>query len=301
MNCASRKTLIVGDNPFHGISHLSQERARARIGNVDSVSGKADVVLTAIKNGADGFMFSVSDITLSILKDIQEQNEIEQVELYAIVPYAYEYVRIATQIGTPALAKKIAKQIAMSGNVGAVLSGLSAVIQMNPKSLLKTYLAYEISRIKSSTGKKAKLTSLLLHEVITDMGLALNFDWLFKSYVSYLSKREIIPGFNTRNFPYLVRKFKEWDVDLKETVIATQFNKAGFQMNPSREECEKTLSSLPRPIVVAISVLAAGYFKPPEAADYLASLENLKGVVAGVSTVNQARETFAILQERLQK
>jgi hypothetical protein len=51
--------------------------------------------------------------------------------------------------------------------------------------------------------------------------------------------------------------------------------------------------------VVAISVLAAGYFKPPEAADYLAGLENLKGVVVGVSTVKQARETFALFQERL--
>jgi hypothetical protein len=299
MNCASRKTLLVGDNPFHGISHLSQERARVRTGNDDSASGKADVVLTAIKNGADGFMFSVSDITLSILRSIREQNEIEQVELYAIVPYAYEYVRIATQVGTPGLAKKVAKQIAMSGNVGAVFDGLSAVVRMSPRGLLKTYLAYEISRIKSSTGGKAKLASLLLHELITDMGLALNLDWLFKSYVAYLSERRIVPGFNTRNFPYLVRKFKEWDIDLEDTVIATQFNKAGFQMNPSREECEKALSSLPCPIVVAISVLAAGYFKPPEAADYLAGLENLKGVVAGVSTVNQARETFAVFRERL--
>jgi hypothetical protein len=143
------------------------------------------------------------------------------------------------------------------------------------------------------------LTSVLLHEVVTDMGLALNFDWLFKSYVSYISKKDIVPGFNTRNFPHLVRKFKEWDIDLDETVVATQFNKAGFQMNPSRDECEKTLSSLSRPIVLAISVLAAGYFKPPEAAEYLASLENLKGIAVGVSTMNQARETFALFQDRL--
>lgn len=299
MNSASRKTLLVGDNPFHGISHLSQERARNRTGNAVSATEMADVVLTAIKNGADGFMFSVSDVTLPILKNMRERNEVEKVELYAIVPYAYEYVRIATQTGTPGLAKRVAKQIAMSGNVGAVLSGLSAVVQMNPRSLLKTYLTYEVSRIKSSAGRKAKLTSLLLHEVITDMGLALNFDWLFKSYISYLSERDIVPGFNTRNFPYLVRKFKEWDLDLEETVIATQFNKAGFQMNPSREECEKTLSSLSRPIVVAISVLAAGYFKPPQAADYLAGLENLKGVAVGVSTIKQAHDTFALFQERL--
>ena len=299
MNYASKKMLLVGDNPFHGISHLSQEHARNRTGDADSAAGKADIVRTAIKNGADGFMFSVSDVTLSILKSMRERNAIEQVELYAIVPYAYEYVRIATQTGTPAFARKIATQIALSGDVGAVLGGLSAAVRMNPKSLLKTYLSYEISRIKSSAGRKVKLTSLLLHEVITDMGLALNFDWLFKSYISYLSKREITPGFNTRNFPYLVRKFKEWDIDLEKTVIATQFNKAGFQMNPSREECEKALFALSSPIVLAISVLAAGYFKPPEAADYIDGLENLKGMVAGVSTEKQARETFTLFQERL--
>jgi hypothetical protein len=255
--------------------------------------------LTAIENGANGFMFSVSDVTLSILKSMREQNAIDQVEFYAIVPYAYEYVRIATQTGTPGLARKIAKQIAMSGDVGAVLGGLSATVRMNPIGVLKTYLAYELSRIKSSAGEKAKITSLLLHEVITDMALALNFDWLFKSYMSYLSERKITPGFNTRNFPYLVRRFKEWGLNLEEMVIATQFNKAGFQMNPSREEYEKVLSSLSRPIVLAISVLAAGYFKPPEAAEYLASQHKLKGVAVGVSTVEQARETFVLFQERL--
>ena len=295
----SQKMLLVGDNPFHGISHLSQERARNRAGNADSSKEQTDLVLTAVKNGANGFMFSVSDVTLAILKNIRKQNAIDQVELYAIVPYAYEYVRIATQTGTPGLAKKVAKQMLLSANVGAIFGGLDVVVRMNPQSLLKTYLTYEISRIQSAAGKKAKLTSVLLHEVITDMGLALNLDWIFKSYVSYLSKKNIVPGFNTRNFPYLVRKFKEWNINLDETVVATQFNKAGFQMNPSRDECEKTLSSLSHPIVLAISVLAAGYFKPPEAADYLASLENIKGVVAGVSKMKHARETFAIFQERL--
>ena len=299
MVSVSQKTLLVGDNPFHGISHLSQERARGRAGNVDSAGAQAEIVLTAVENGADGFMFSVSDVTLSILKKLREQNAIERVELFAIVPYAYEYVRIATQTGTPSLAKKVAKQILLSGNVGAALGGLSAVVQMDPIGLLKTYLNYEVSRIRSSAGKKAKLTSVLLHELVTDLGLALNFDWLFKSYVSYLSKKDIVPGFNTRNFPYLVKKFREWDIDVEETIIATQFNKAGFQMNPSREECEKTLSNISRPVVLAISVLAAGYFKPPEAAEYLVGLENLKGVAIGASTAKQARETFTVFQERL--
>ena len=251
-----QRLFLVGDNPFHGISHLSQERARSRGENIGvSAENAADLVSTAVRNGANGFMFSVSDLTLSILKILRDQKTVEQIELYAIVPYAFEYVRIATQTGTPGLAKKLAKQLVVSGNVGAILGGLKASITMAPEGILKTYLDYEISRIKSSAGKQAKLKSVILHEVITDMSLALNLDWLFISFISYLSKKGITPGFNTRNFPYLVQKFRDWNIDLDKTVIATQFNKAGFQMNPSKEECEKTLSSLTSPIVLAISVL----------------------------------------------
>jgi hypothetical protein len=130
------------------------------------------------------------------------------------------------------------------------------------------------------------------------MSLALNFDWLFKSFIRYLSKRGITPGFNTRNFPYFVKRFAEWQIELDQTLIETPFNKAGFQMNPSREECEKTLQNLQRPSVLAISVLAAGYFKPPEALDYIAGLKNLKGVVVGVSTEQQALELFPLFRAR---
>jgi hypothetical protein len=299
MNHSSKLELVVGDNPFHGISHLSQERARNRIHNNNTIADKADIVATAIKNGAEGFSFSVSEITLSILKNLKERSALEHVKLYPIVPYAFEYVRVATQTGTPGLAKKFAKQIIFSGDIKAIFGSLSSVISMNPAALLKTYLTYEISRIRSAGGKKANISSIFLHEVITDMSLALNFDWLFKSYISYITEKRIIPGFNTRNFPYLVKKFSEWNINLDRILIETQFNKVGFQMNPSREICEKSLSSVQTPIVMAISVMAAGYLKPLEALDYVNNLNNLKGVVVGVSTAQQASELFKLLKERL--
>jgi hypothetical protein len=298
---SSEKLLIVGDNPFNGISHLSQERARNRTGRDNSVADKAKIVATAIENGANGFSFSTSDVTLSILRELRAQGKTERLKLYAIVPYAFEYVRIAAQTGTPGLAKKFAKQIAFSGDIGAVLNGLTAVFTMRPEALMKTYIAYELSRIRSAAGKRAVVSSVLLHEVITDMGLALNFDWLFKSYVSYMTKKGITPGFNTRNFPYLAKKFGEWEIDLDQTLIETQFNKAGFQMNPSREQCEKALSDISSPVVLAISVLAAGYLKPPEAVEYLNSLKNLRGLVVGASTEKQAKETFSFLNEHFEK
>ena len=291
---------LVGDNPFHGISHLSQERARSRGDSVTLPEYAANLVTDALQNGADGFMFSVSDTTLSILKMIRKADIEKPVHLFALVPYAYEYVRLATQVGGMlGLAKKIAKQIALSGNAVAVTMGLKGIIRKDPLALMRTYLKYEISRIKSSVGKHENLDSILLHEIITDSALGLNLEQLFKSYVDFTLKLGIKPGFETRNFPYLVSKFREWEINFHEVIIATPFNKIGFQMNPSRTECEKALADLPTPNVIAMSILGAGYLKLTDASSYLKSLDNLKGVVVGVSKENHARTTFRILKEDL--
>ncbi len=296
-----KKILLVGDNPFHGISHLSQERARARGDTIDHAEYAAYLVMTSIENGACGFMFSVSETTLSTLRIIREKMGSMCPTLYAIVPYAYEYVRLATHLGgASGLAKKLGRQIAISGNVRAIMTGLKGVIKMDPEALMKTYLFYEISRIKSSAGKQQSLRSVLLHEIITDMALALDSDWLFKSYIDFISELGIKPGFETRNFAYLVNKFREWDIDFGEITIAAPFNKVGFQINPSKKECEEALAKVPESNVIAISVLAAGYLKLPEAIEYIQGLSNLKGVVVGVSKENQAYETFRLFKERLQ-
>jgi len=291
--------LIMGDNPFHGISHLSQERARSRFGNDASDEDRADLVWSALGCGAEGFMFSVSDTTLGVVKAMRQKKSLDQIKLYAIVPYTFEYVRIATQLGTPGLAERFAKQIAGSGDVGAVFNGLAFFTRTNPSSLLKTYLAYELSRLKSATGGKAKLSSLFLHEVITDMSLALDLKWVFETHIDYLTKHNITPGFHTRNLPFLVDKFERWGLNLNQLLLVTPLNKVGFQMKPSREACEESLRKLPAANVLAISVLACGYLTPLQAVDYIASLSNLKGVVAGASTQQQACEVFKLFKERL--
>jgi hypothetical protein len=300
MSDEKKKILLVGDNPFHGISHLSQERARVRGDAITHAEYAAKLVMTSLENGADGFMFSVSDTTLSILRIIKERGGSEPLSLYALAPYAYEYVRLATQAGgVPELAKKFAKQIVFSGNVKAIAMGLKGVVRTDPIALMKAYLTFEVSRIKSSVGKQGNLRSVLLHEIITDMALAFNLDWLFKSYVDFLLEYKIRPGFETRNFAYLVNKFKCWGIDFGEITIAAPFNKIGFQMNPSRVECEKALEHVSGAEIVAMSILAAGYLMPSEAIGYIASLPNATHVVVGVSKEKQANETFRLLREGL--
>lgn len=298
---SSEKILLVGDNPFHGISHLSQERAASRGEILGEPSHAAELVIASIDNGADGFMFTVSETTLSILRLTNKRKSCEQVQLYAIAPYAYEFVRLAVLSGgVPGLVKNLAKEIVLSANLKAVTNGLRGILRTDPGSLLKSYLIYEVFRVRSAMGKQATLVSLLLHELITDMALALNMDWLFKTHIDFMRSLGIKPGFETRNFSYLVNKFGDWGIDLRGTVIAAPFNSVGFQMCPSREEWEEALARIPEAEVIVFSILASGYLKLPEAVEYIASLPNLKGVAVGVSKIEHAYETFKLLREKLE-
>ena len=295
----NNKALLVGDNPFHSISHLSQDRTRLRDKNIVLPEHAADLILCAVNNGANGFMFSVSETTLSILRTLRKRELIARIGLYAIVPYAYEYVKMSTQVGgIPGLAQKVCWRMILSRNLKTMTTGLVGFLKSDPMPLLKTYLAYELSKMKSSAGKRCKIECLILHEVLTDLGLAMNLESLFKSYIEHVENFGIVPGFNTVNFAYLVERFNEWNIDVSKLAIVAPFNKVGFQMVPSREKCEQTLKGLGQPTLIAISVLAAGYLKPPEAVEYIASLPNVKGLAVGVSSEKHAQETFRLMKQK---
>lgn len=294
------KILLIGDNPFHGISHLSQERRRDRGDETTSPEYAAKIIDLSIQNGADGFMFSVSEKTLSILRILRENRENRDLRLYAIIPYAYEYVKMSSTLGgLPSLTKRVIREVIFSENIRAAALALNGILRLDLKSLIKTYLLYELHRIKRSIGRRMSIESVLLHQILTDLCLSLNLEWIFEHYIEFLLKTGITPGFNTGNFTLLVERFKEWNICLNDIIIAAPFNKVGFQMVPSKEECEKSLKELTKPNVLAISILAAGYLKPEEAIDYVVGLPNIKGVAVGVSKEKHAIETFRLLKKKL--
>ncbi|NLF88326.1 hypothetical protein GX563_05825 [Candidatus Bathyarchaeota archaeon] len=285
--------LLVGDNPFHGISHLSQGRARARLTDEDISGYAANLVKLSLENGAGGFMFSVDETTLSILRELNGVYSGE-VSLYAIAPYAYEYVRKSTQTGgVNGLVTGFTKQMVFSSsNLKVLAANAGGILRFDLSALLKAYVTYELSRINAVKAANMHLETFMLHEIITDMALALNLKKLCQSYIAFLESKRVRPGFETRNFPYLVDKFSEWGIDFSKLTLTSSFNKVGFQMCPSQSECEEALERAKDAEVIAMSVLAAGYLKPAEAYGYIARLDGISGLVIGVSKEQQAKETF---------
>jgi hypothetical protein len=301
-NVIDERLFLVGDNPFLNISHLSQNKARERLEDPGDPVFAASLLRLALENGANGFTFSVCNSNLSILENLDLGSLPDGLNLYPVVPYVFEYVQMATQLGgMSGIVKKLGWDMVKSGNFESLVYGVLTSITADPVFLMKAYLEHELCRIGSLINEKVRLKSIFLHQVVTDMALSLNMDWLFKEYIAFLSKKKITPGFNTGNFVSLVKKFEEWEIDLSKVFILAPFNNVGFQMTPSVEECENALRTLPGPVVIAISVLAAGFVKPKDASEYIAGLENIAGVAIGVSKQSHARETFGVFKRSLKE
>jgi hypothetical protein len=289
------KLILVGDNPFQGVSHLSQEKALQRNSNISDAKFDAQLVLTSLGNGANGFTFTSNETALSIIEEINKTPV--NINYYPLVPNVSEMVRIAASAGgIPGLTKEMAKKVIMYMDSRLLLNLIKGTLLNKPSALFQSYILYEYHRLIKVIGERNRrqLKAILLHEVVTDMALALNMRWIFKTHIELMCKLGLQAGFETRNFSYFVKMFKEWEIDTSGIVIEAPFNGIGFQMCPSKEECEQALLKTVNAQVIAISILAAGYIKPPEAFEYAATLSGLSGLAIGVSNEKQAEATFQL-------
>jgi hypothetical protein len=144
------------------------------------------------------------------------------------------------------------------------------------------------------------LKCVLLHEVITDLSISFGASDLLMAFANQImDEYHVRPGFVTRNFSRFVAFASRSNLPLDRIVIVTPFNGAGFQMNPSREACEQTLSRLSAGHVIAMSILAAGFLKLNDAVRYLNKHPRINSFVVGASTNEHAKETFSNLRSML--
>jgi len=60
-----------------------------------------------------------------------------------------------------------------------------------------------------------------------------------KTYIDFMRKLKIKPGFETRNSAFLINKLTEWGIDLKQIVIVAPYNKIGFSNGPFSRSVRK--------------------------------------------------------------
>ncbi len=291
--------ILLGDNPFIGVNHLSQERTRESGIKFDSKK-VARVINSALAAGAQGVVCSAHPNMRSALNQMREEGCQEHFGIYLIVPDAQSYVRTASEKGILGLLNETFGRLSLKGKTRAVVEGTFSALTSNPTKVMKTYLDADVSLFAKSIPSNVEVKSVILHELLTELIVSFRLKSLAKEYIDFVrDSLNAIPGFVTRNFARFAEFAASNDIPIRDIAILAPFNKVGFQMNPSRKLCEESLSKVPGSNVIAMSILASGFLGLQEAVDYLNQLDKSMSCVVGVSQEEHAQETFLYLRSHL--
>lgn len=154
--------LLLGDNAFIGVSHLSQERAR-RESREATLENIAEVIEASVDSGATGFTFSIHPKNLELITHLYDsrKNLLGRLNYYALTPYVHAYLKKAGEKGTPALVRtavlaalqerssiaemaSAALSLDVARFVGVLLeSEVSPFLKMIPRMLASGVLAFQ--------------------------------------------------------------------------------------------------------------------------------------------------------------
>lgn len=284
-------SLILGHNPFIGVDHLSQERARSRLERGQRPDQVAELVAYCGELGVKGLMLSTHPRAREILEPLASHG-LTDLSLYPLIPYAQGYVRALNQKGVIGTVNEVLGKASLPEKLRLFMKGGTGLLRRDLYDIMPILIDVELLAFKGWNVK-----AVFLHNLVTDLALAWGAREAFELFSRHIEERyHAIPGFCTMNLPRLVRTLKSWGI--QQPLVMASFNKVGFQMNPSREEYERCLAE-GGVEVLAMSTLASGYLQPEEAFQYLGRLPGINSVVVGVSTRAHAEATFGIIKKYL--
>jgi hypothetical protein len=291
--------LILGTNPLVGTNHYLNERARERSANLDNAE-IMKVVENALEYGATGLNLSTDEkgyILLELLRNLESSTPLG---LYVMVPDVSKYVSLQLSRGTMGLISEVMRNLSISSKAKALVHGAISLVTSDPHRVMEVFLRVELEKLMKEKPKVATLKAVLIHEALTDTAVALEAADLMKGFVRIVrEKHGLMPGFVTRNFARFLEFCEKMEIDQREIVVMTPFNKLGFQMAPTRRTCEEALARLEKSNIIGMSILAGGQLSPEEGVAYLRTVPNLKSVAIGVSSPVHAAETFGMLRKTM--
>ena len=280
--------VILGDNQFFAVNHLSDERSRAQALRFKNDQSILDVIDTAIDCGINTFMCTTHDRIANII-DLMKKNpkRYEKFNFHPCMPYAHKYANAVTELGIMGTLKAY-----IPGNILAVASkaGLAYVRKDFP-TLMELLIDAEMKMFRGMN-----TPVIFLQYVIVDLLYGLGMDEIFVHYAEYIKKKyNAEPGFITMNMPRMVDMCER--IGIKNPIICSSINKIGFRMSGSIKEYEEYLNSDREFRPMAMQCLAAGALKPDEAMEYVTRFPKIESVLFGASSKAHIEQTKELIEK----
>jgi Aldo/keto reductase family. len=292
------KEILLGDNPFLGVSHLAQEKARVERSEASDPEAKARVLKAGLEGGVTGYTFSTHQVNLELLEYMSRHypEVLAKLNYYILTPYAQRYVRRANIYGTVGLAKSVLRDIVLKYPLDFVTS----ILTLNVIRLASLFIGMEAKPYLKILPRE-RVKAILLHEVLTELIIAYDLAELLLELKRYVEKK-LRKGFGleTRNVGQLEKYLEERGIWVE--YVMTPMNPLGYQMAPSKKEAEEAIRELGKQGVkiIAINILASGAVTLEETCKYLELFKDkLYAVAYGTAKPHRAKENASIIKQYL--
>ena len=280
--------VLIGDNQFFGINHMSEERARAQAMRFQDTAAIIEVLDAAYAEGIKTFMCTTHERVAEVCAHFRENRDrYPDYKFYPCMPYAHKYANAATEHGVVgAIRSFLPDENAFS----ALLSGGISLARKDMEGLAALLIDAEL---KMFSGLHTPV--VLLQNVATDFLLGLGFDEAFRIFADRVRKRyQAEPGFITMNAPRLLRTLQKIGID--NPIICTNINKLGFRMCGDTEEYEQLMAHGDCRLI-AMSVFASGALPARPALEYVCGFPRIKSIVFGASSRAHIGQTRQLIEQ----
>jgi len=283
--------VILGDNQFFGINHMSEEKARAQAEQFRDVEAIFHVLDAAYDCGIRGFMLNTHDQVREVCDRFRARNSrYPDLRLYPSLPYAHKYANAVNEKGLiSAINDFLFADRSTLQAIGALTRSGMSIVQRDLMEVMRLLVDAEMRMFR-----KLNVQAVFLQNIITDLLIGLNAREVVNEFARFVRERyHVEPAFNTMNLPACVDFLLS--AGLENPIVCASINKAGHLMSPNRQACEAVIRSQPfRPI--AMSVLASGAIKPDEAIQYVVDLGRVDTIVFGASSRRNIEQTFDLFR-----
>jgi len=284
--------IIMGDNQFFGVNHMSEERGMANAVRFQDVKSIIEVLDTAYQCGIHAFTFSTHE-QVGLICDHFRANpqKYSDLRLYPALPYAQKYAHLVNEKGIVGTIKDMLfSGSSVSQAASMMMHGGAIMLKQDPADVMKLLIDAEMKMFRG-----LNVQVVFLQNVVTDLLLGLGWKDVFKEYVSYIEhKYNARAGFQTLNMPRLVDFLLNCGIE--KPIVCSAINKIGFQMNPDVASYEQTLRTKPVR-AFAMSVMAAGAIKPKDAFEYVAGFERVESILFGASGRTHIEQTKELIEK----
>jgi hypothetical protein len=280
--------VLIGDNQFFGINHMSEERARAQAMRFRDISAIVEVLDAAYAEGIKTFMCTTHERIAEACDHFRANRQrYPDYKFYPCMPYAHKYANAATDHGVLGAIRSF---LPAENAFGALLSGGISLARKDIEGLAALLIDAEM---KMFAGLDTPV--ILLQNVATDFLLGLGFDEAFRIFADYVRDRyHAEPGFITMNGPRLLARLEK--IGITHPIICTNINKIGFRMCGGVSAYEAMMTDGGCRLI-AMSVFASGALAARPALEYVCRFPQIRSIVFGASGRSHIAQTRRLIEQ----